>query len=454
MSTETSASFPPGDHGKPVIGQILAFTHNEPEFSLEQFRRYGPVFSTTLAGRKVCFLAGAEALEIFYDETYVLRSPPAPENLLATTWGHDGALGLPPIDGEAHRARKRNFLRTTTRSQTDRYLGPLDQRLRSTFEEWRTRETLSVEPEADRSILSALAEVFFGAPFAAGRKGDRLVEAIAENFAVFNGGLSIDLPFTTYGRSKRQADEVLYPYFRRALDAHRSTPERFDDALSVYLAGDDAAGFTDGEILTDFHQFFIGGYGLSTRLPPLAYDLATHPRVTARLRAEIDDHRDAYDAPLTVASLGRFTYADQVVRETLRFWPSVPVVLGQAARDIAFGGRVIPEGTTVFGCLYATCHDGRVYTDPGVFDPDRFSPERDEGADNPEFAGFQAVFGGGDNSRTHKCAGIQVALAVLKLTVLHLARNWSWELADPDLKIDLGRLPTGFEHGLVLRRIG
>jgi retinoid hydroxylase len=451
---ETPANFPPGDQGKPLIGQAFTFRDNEPEFTLRQFRKHGPVFSTTMLGRRVCFLAGAEALEVFYDEANVLRRPSAPDSLLGTTWGHEGSLGLPPIDGGQHRARKRNFLRTTTWQQTDRYLGTLDQRVRAAIADWRTRDRFSVEWEADRAILSAFAEVFFGAPFPEGKDGDDMVRAITENFSVFNGGLPLDLPITAFGRSKRRAEEVLYPFFQQALDSHRASPERFDDAVSLYLAGDDVPAFGEGEMLTDFHQFFIGSYGLTTRVPPLAHDLATHPQVVARLQAEIREHQDAYDAPLTVDSLRRFKYADQVLRETLRIWPSVPVILGQAARDVDFGGYTIPKGTTTFGCLYATCHDEAVFKNADQFDPDRFSPERNEGADNPEFAGFQAVFGAGDNSRTHKCAGIWVALSVLKVIILHLAHGWRWQLAKPDLEIDTGRLPTEFEDGLELTRVG
>ncbi len=450
---DTPDNFPPGDQGKPLIGHVLTFRDNEGEFTLEQFRKHGPVFSTTMLGRQVCFLAGAEGLEVFYDEANVLRMPPAPDSLLETTWGHDGSHGLPPIDGEKHKTRKRNFLRTTTWQQTERYLGVLDARVRAAVAEWRTRDTFSVEWEADRSILSALAEVFFGAPFPEGEAGDDMTKAITENFAVFNGGLPVDLPITQFGRSKRIADDVLYPFFQQALDSHRASPERFDDAVSLYLEGEHVSEFTDGEILTDFHQFFIGGYGLTSRVPALAHDLATHPDVVARLKAEIREHQEVYDAPLTVDSLRHFKYADQVLRETLRIWPSVPVILGQAARDVDFGGYTIPKGTTTFGCLYATCRDGRVFKDPDVFDPDRFSPERNEGAGNPEFAGFQTVFGAGDNSQTHKCAGIWVALSVMKVVILHLADNWCWELAKPDLKIDTGCLPADFEDGLELKRV-
>ena len=451
MSDEENSTFPPGDQGPKPLGQLVTFTKNEPLFTLGQFRKFGPVFSTTLANRQVCFLAGTEGLEIFYDEAYVLRAPVAPENLMSTTWGYDGAHGLPPLDGEPHRRRKGNFLRTTSRDQVDAYLGVIGERLRAVFADWRERERLSVAQEADRAILSLFAEVFFGAPLE-GREGDRVVKAVQENFQVFNGGLRLDLPFTRLGRAQRAADRVLYPYFRQALESHRAAPERFDDAVATYLAGEDVAGFSDGEILTDFHQFFIGSYGVTTRLPGLIYDLARHPEVITRLREEIRAHRDAFDAPPTAAGLRRFPYAHQVVRETLRLWPAVPLVLGQAVRDISLGGYTVPQGSTVFGCLYATCHDGRVYAQPDDFDPDRFSPERNEGGDNPELAGVETVFGFGDNTRTHKCAGLWVALATLELIVLHLAHNWNWRLADPDVEFDLGRLPVAFDDGLVVER--
>jgi len=451
MSHPANANFPPGDQGPKLLGSLISFTKNEPLFTLGQFRKFGPVFSTTLANKQVCFLAGAEGLKIFYDEEFVLRAPPAPPNLMTTTWGYDGAQGLPPLDGDKHRQRKHNILRTTSWEEIDRNVGDLGEGLRRIFAEWRNHRRFSVQEEADRSILGVLSNVFFSDPLT-GQEGEKVVEAVQENFRIFNGGLKIDLPFTRLGRSQRAADEVLYPFFQKALDSHRAEPERFDDAVTTYLAGDDVGKFTDGEILTDFHQFFIGGYGISSRVPSVVYDLAKHPQVVARLQQEIRDNQAAFDSPPTVASLNAFTYADQVVRETLRMWPAVPLVLGEAARDISLNGFTIPRGSTVFGCLYATSHDGRVYEAPDTFDPDRFSAERNEGADNPEFGGFEIVFGAGDNRQNHRCAGLWVALVTLKLIVLHLAHTWQWELDDPDVEIDLGWLPVTFDDGLKLRR--
>ena len=452
MPEATRSTFPPGDQGPKLLGQLVTFTKNEPLFTLKQFRKFGPIFSTTLAGRQVCFLAGAEGLAIFYDEDYVLRAPVAPKNLMSTTWGYDGAHGLPPLDGERHRRRKRNFLRTTTLDKTEHYLKVIGHRLREICGDWRSRETLCVADDADRAILSMFAEVFFGTPFA-GEDGDRVVKAIRQNFRVFNGGLRLDLPFTRLGRAQRAADEVLYPYFRQALEAHRESPEHFDDAVSTYLTGEDVDGFTDGEILTDFHQFFIGSYGVTTRIPGLVHNLAHHPEVVERLREEIQAHRETFEAPPTLQGLRRFSYTNRVVRETLRTWPGVPVVLGQAARDIQLNGHTIPQGTTVFGCLYATCQDDRVYSQPERFDPDRFSPERNEGAGHPELASVETAFGFGDNTRTHKCAGLWVALATLELVVLHLAENWNWQLADPEVDVDMGQLPVAFDDGLLLKRV-
>ncbi len=81
-----------------------------------------------------------------------------------------------------------------------------------------------------------------------------------------------------------------------------------------------------------------------------------------------------------------------------------------------------------------------------------FSPQRNEGSSHPELAGVETVFGFGDNNHTHKCAGLWVALASHKLIVLHLAHNWSWELEEHDVDIDLGRLPVAFDDGLMLKR--
>lgn len=444
-------TFPPDDADFLGVGDTLELARNPPRFTLEHFRRLGPVFSTRILNRRPCFLAGVEGMKHFYDESYVVRLPAGTERLMTTVWAHDGHLGLPPLDAPRHRVRKANFLRTTTWEKVDEYLGLIDRRLRETFESWAAKERLCVAEESNRAVLSMFAEVFFSTPF--GGRQQEMVDAVVDNFAVFNTFTTIDLPFTVYGKSKDAANEVLFPFFQQVLDEHRAHPERYDDAVSAYLEGSDAETFSDVEILTDFQQYFIGGYGVAGAIPLLVHSLSHHPDVVQRLRDEIAAHREVFDAPASLASLSRFAFADQVIRELVRYWPMVPLVIGEAVREIPMGDYVVPEGSQVFACLYASCHDEALYRDPDRFDPDRFSAERGEGAADLEFASYQVAFGAGDNAQTHKCGGIWVALTSLKLAALYLADNWCWEMKDPDAEIDMGNIPVLIEDGLILRSV-
>lgn len=63
--------------------------------------------------------------------------------------------------------------------------------------------------------------------------------------------------------------------------------------------------------------------------------------------------------------------------ETLRLYPSVPVLERRAFRDYKIPGHdvVIPKGMKVQVPAFAIHRDERHYPDPEVFDPDRFHPE-------------------------------------------------------------------------------
>lgn len=65
------------------------------------------VFETHLLGQKAICMGGAEAAEVFYDESKFIRSGAAPQRVVKTLFGQGGVQTL---DDAEHRNRKQMFM--------------------------------------------------------------------------------------------------------------------------------------------------------------------------------------------------------------------------------------------------------------------------------------------------------------------------------------------------------
>ncbi|KAI1090214.1 putative N-alkane-inducible cytochrome P450 [Rostrohypoxylon terebratum] len=136
-----------------------------------------------------------------------------------------------------------------------------------------------------------------------------------------------------------------------------------NETLHVLIAGRDTTGCLLGWVL---------------------YFLARHPRVYARLRAEIVDRFD--DRPADFRSLSQVSYIQWIISETLRFATVIPLNERIALKDTVLprgGGpdgksRVfIPEGTQVLIPLYAMQHRADIWgPDVEEFRPERWETHR------------------------------------------------------------------------------
>ncbi|MFD0692205.1 cytochrome P450 [Actinomadura fibrosa] len=100
--------------------------------------------------------------------------------------------------------------------------------------------------------------------------------------------------------------------------------------------------------------------------------LGQHPRVAARLRAEVVSHLG--DRAPGADDLRGLPYATMVLQEALRLYPPVWILTRVAQDDDEVGGYRIPAGKDVLICPYTLHRHPRFWTAPERFDPERFAP--------------------------------------------------------------------------------
>ena len=94
--------------------------------------------------------------------------------------------------------------------------------------------------------------------------------------------------------------------------------------------------------------------------------------------------------PVTGEHIERLVTVQQVLKESMRLYPPIPVMSRQTARDVDLGGEHIKAGTLVGLPIYAIHRHHKLWDDPDRFDPSRFSPEREASYSRYQFMPFGA----------------------------------------------------------------
>ena len=110
----------------------------------------------------------------------------------------------------------------------------------------------------------------------------------------------------------------------------------------------------------------------------LAYVLATRPDVEEQLIAEIDGITGGDpDYDLQYDDLMALTYTTQVIKETLRIYPPMPVTIRRSLKDGMLGRYRIRKDDIILVGTLAAQRDPRYWgPDPDRFDPEQFAMEK------------------------------------------------------------------------------
>uniref|UniRef100_A0A8C1PFM5 Cholesterol 24-hydroxylase-like n=1 Tax=Cyprinus carpio TaxID=7962 RepID=A0A8C1PFM5_CYPCA len=127
------------------------------------------------------------------------------------------------------------------------------------------------------------------------------------------------------------------------------------------------------QMLDNFVTFFIAGQETTANQLSFAImELGRHPEIYKRAKAEVDEilgtKRD-----ISYEDLGKFTYLSQVLKETLRLYPTAPGTNRWLHEDMVINGLKIPGGCAVIFSSYVSQRLEKFFKDPLKFDPERFN---------------------------------------------------------------------------------
>jgi cytochrome P450 len=200
-----------------------------------------------------------------------------------------------------------------------------------------------------------------------------------------------------------------------------------DDLVTRLMKARDPAtgqGFSPADLGDQVAIFFLAGHETSAAALSWAlWLLSAHSDVQDRVAAEAA----AFAAAPGFPALAAMPLTRDVVREALRLYPPVPMIVRQARQAERFRGRAIAPGCQVVISPWHLHRHERLWDDPDAFRPDRWGTDAAKASARDAYLPFSA------GPRVCPGAGFALTEAAVILSVL-LSR---WRFA-----VDPARVPV------------
>jgi len=165
-----------------------------------------------------------------------------------------------------------------------------------------------------------------------------------------------------------------------------------DDLMHRLMAARDpesGQSMNDEQLIDNLLTFYLAGHETTARaLTWTLYLLSRSPEWSEALAGEVA--RVVGDAPLEAAHVERLVLTQQVLKESMRLYPPVPMMSRQVVADTTLGGHAVRAGTSVLLPIYAMHRHRARWEDPDAFDPARFAPEREAALERYQYLPFGA----------------------------------------------------------------
>jgi len=414
----TSLNLIPQPPAKPLLGNLPAMNLSTPVQGLISLaREYGPIFRLTLPGRDLVVVSGFELVDELCDEKRFDKNVWKPLRNVRTFSG-DGlftAQTQEPNWHKAHNILLPNFSQRAMQGYFPMMLDISTQMLEK-WERLNADEEIDVPGDMTRLTLDTIGLCGFDYRFNSFYRQDMhpfvqsMVRSLGEAMQQLQR-LPIQDKLLLHKHRQYQADiDFMNAVVDRVIQERKAGGDTGKkDLLSYMLSGVDrqsGEGLDDLNIRYQIITFLIAGHETTSGLLSFAlYFLLQHPEVLARAYAEVDSvlGSDPQIAP-TFAQLNRLHYVGQILKESLRLWPTAPLFSVYPYEPTTIGGNYPVDRSREWAVLIPMLHRERSVwgEDAEKFNPDHFSREAE--ANLP--ANAYKPFGNGQRA----CIGRQFAM--------------------------------------------
>ncbi|XP_045763947.1 cytochrome P450 4d2-like [Maniola jurtina] len=242
--------------------------------------------------------------------------------------------------------------------------------------------------------------------------------------------------FLHYKKAQDEALNVLHSQTRKVIEIRREElknanitdlKEYSDTGMKnkhafldlLLLSKVDGKNIDDEHVREEVDTFMFEGHDTTTSgISFTLYCLAIHPEVQQKI---LDEQRsilgENLDRDPSYVELKEMKYLELVIRESLRLYPSVPLIERLMTKDTEIAGLKLRKNTSVIVNIFEIHRHPELYDNPMEFRPERHSTLEANSAKN---AFSWLAFSAGPRN----CIGQKFAMMELKVTVASVIKSF------------------------------
>lgn len=409
--------------GLPLVGHSLQFMRDKDTLFRRGYAAHGNIFGIKLFNQPVAVLTGPTLNRFFYTET-------------------DKSLNINEVYGFLRAAlgevlftaskdvyhRQRPALQTIfSREKMGRYVERMQTEVQTWLDNLGEAGQFDVSQEMLRLTQYVVGHAFLGDSF-----HEELPEEFWEEYTHISNSLNPAIPAnwpTPKNLRRDKANVRIRATLDNVIKKRRQNPDAYDDMISLLITTPvkDGTFLNDEEIARLFMGLVFAGHETTAgQAAWVVISLLHHPDYLDNIKTEIREHYD-FDEPITGKVLRNMQHLYWAIDEVSRLYPSAPLQLRLAEKDIDIEGYHIPKGWLLLVNAANSHHLPELWENPAQFDPYRFSPERGEGKNSFSTIGF----GGG----IHKCTGMNFAKNEMAIITTLLFQQFHLELITEETEV-------------------
>ncbi|CAH0714224.1 unnamed protein product, partial [Brenthis ino] len=436
----------PGPEGLPIVGNSYKFIQNPVEifkYIRHLFRKYGCIIQFHAINGRAIGILDPELIEVILSSNrYNEKS--IPYNFLRP-WLREGLL---ISNGQKWHQRRKlltqafhfNILKkyfATFTEKTEDFLVKVQEKV--------GEHKTDLTPLINATTLRVMCETAMGTSM----KDD--IESVANKYskAIEVVGTSVierlcriwlhsDFLFKLSNRAKVQEKALkdLHVFTSRIIRERRiflneNNINAFDDAedygkkgrlamLDLLLENEKIGNIDTVGIREEVDTFMFEGQDTTAQaLIYLLMSIANETKVQEKIYEEMQKiFGDSRRCP-TMEDLNEMKYLECCIKESLRLYPSVPIIVRYVTEEVPLGDFVVPSNCHIFISIYDLHRREDLYAEPERFIPERFLPENVQKRHPYAYIPFSAG--------PRNCIGQKFAMLEIKIIVSSILRRFRLE---------------------------
>lgn len=421
--------------GLPVIGHA-AELRTGPVAMVQRGRdMFGDIFCVRLPGTLGVVMTGHAAQEKFFRFRDDEVSQREAYQLMTPVFGEGIAYAAEPQIMKEQLGFFHNALRESRlRSYTDGFIAESEHY----FGRWGERGEVNMLEVGNEVTLYTSTRCLLGE-----KMRFKLSREFSELYADLEGGINVISFFAPYlplpaMRRRDRARARMVELIASIVEERRAHPEGHEDILQTLVD----SSYSDGRKLTldeitglILTIMFAGHHTSGVTFSWIAILLSQHPHIFRRLLAEQREILGERER-LTYEDLQKMKLLEGTIKEALRLFPPIILVMRRVLQAFDFQGYHVPAGSMILASPAVGQRIPEIFAAPHRFDPDRYGPGREE---DKRWPYGHIAFGAG----RHRCMGVVFAQLQLRALWSHLLRHFEFDALDPSYPVDYTNLIAG-----------